>query len=266
MKSIEPKVRILGLLVCALLALGGAAGAAQPGGSVDGARLVGTTPLQGELFHVQGVDLDDRHIWVTSVDLQNHQGFIHEFDRNTGAFVRRVELTDGVRFHPGGFSIQGGSIWVPVAEMRPDSSAVLEELDKRTLAVRRKIPVADHVGCVTVIGHHLIAGNWDSRRFYVLDKKGKQLRLVSNPFATRYQDIKFTGGRLVASGLLTSTDGTIDWISWPSMKLLASRHAGPTDRGKAYTSEGMALKGRDLYLIPEDGPSRLFHFRIEGDL
>jgi hypothetical protein len=32
----------------------------------------------------------------------------------------------------------------------------------------------------------------------------------------------------------------------------------------SYTGEGMALKGRDLYVVPEDGPSRLFHFRLDS--
>jgi hypothetical protein len=30
-------------------------------------------------------------------------------------------------------------------------------------------------------------------------------------------------------------------------------------------AEGMALVGRELYVLPEDGPSRLFHFRLDAD-
>jgi hypothetical protein len=26
----------------------------------------------------------------------------------------------------------------------------------------------------------------------------------------------------------------------------------------------MAIEGRDLYLVPEDGPSRMFHFRLDA--
>lgn len=25
----------------------------------------------------------------------------------------------------------------------------------------------------------------------------------------------------------------------------------------------MAIEGRDLYLVPEDGPGRMFHFKLE---
>jgi hypothetical protein len=27
----------------------------------------------------------------------------------------------------------------------------------------------------------------------------------------------------------------------------------------------MTLQGRELYVLPEDGPSRLFHFRLDAD-
>jgi len=44
------------------------------------------------------------------------------------------------------------------------------------------------------------------------------------------------------------------------LKLMRRLHSGATDRGALYTQEAMALQSRDLYLVPEDGPSRLFHF------
>ena len=261
-----PRKKIRSVLTaCSLLLLGLTAAAAQREISepIQNAQLVDTLPLNGEMFHVQGVDLDSRHIWITSVDLTNHKGYLHEFDRHSGALLRRLELTDGPRYHPGGLSLHGGSIWVAVAEMSPNSSATLEEIDTDSFRIRRKIHVADHLGCVAVSDTMLVAGNWDSRLLYSFDpRSGKQLRVVPNPFATRYQDIKFVGGQLVASGVVTPFSGTIDWIDWPSMKLVRTERTGVTDRARAYTGEGMTLKGRDLFLVPEDGPSRLFHFRL----
>jgi hypothetical protein len=72
--------------------------------------------------------------------------------------------------------------------------------------------------------------------------------------------MKFVNGMLVASGVFNRTSGAIDWLQWPSLKLMRRLHSGATDRGTLYTQEAMALQGRDLYLVPEDGPSRLFHF------
>ena len=238
---------------------------------IENARLLGALALDGELFHVQGLEIKGNAVWITSVDNDNRRGYIHEFDRRSGKLRRRLELTDGARYHPGGISIADGSIWVPVAEMKPDSSAVLVEVDTTTLQVRRKIPVGDHLGCVAVADGKLIAGNWDSKLFYVFDRNGdKPERIVPNPSKTHFQDIKFVDGHLVAGGNVTWLSGTVDWIEWPSMKVKRTLQAGsvgpvrPFGRGGPLTGEGMAIEGRDLFVVPEDGPSRLFHFRLDS--
>lgn len=248
--------------------------AAAPGAvdaPVEHARLLGALQLQGEVFHVQGLAMAPTRIWVTSVDQAGHKAWLHEFERKTGRFMRRLELTDGARYHPGGLSLSGGSLWVPVAEMKADSSAVLVEIDAQTLQVRRRIAVADHIGCVAASGQTLVAGNWDSRLLYVFDlARGVPVRVVPNPSATHYQDIKFVGGQLVGGGNTSWLSGTVDWIDWPTMKLTRSIKAGavgpvrPFGRGGPYTGEGMAIEGRELYVVPEDGPSRVFHFRLDA--
>lgn len=261
-----------GLTVLALLlsCLSVAAAPDRFDGTIEHARLLGSLRLDGELFHVQGLALDGRRIWVTSVDQATRKGYIHEFDRRTGTLRRRLELTDGARYHPGGISISGGSIWVPVAELRPNSSATLVEIDTDSLRIRRRIHVADHLGCVAASGRHLVAGNWDSALLYIFDLDDPaRVRTVPNPSPTHYQDMKFVDGQLVAGGSLSLWSGAVDWIDWPSMKLRRSLRAGaigpvrPLGRGGPYTGEGMAIEGRDLYVVPEDGPSRLFHFRLD---
>ena len=239
-------------------------------GGIEQARLLGTLELQGELFHVQGLELDSRRIWVTSVDQENRKGYIHEFDRFTGKLLRRLELTDGARYHPGGISISGRSIWVPVAELKPKSSAILVEVDADSLRIRRKIHVADHLGCVAASGRTLVAGNWDSELLYIFDlSSNAPVRTVPNPSSTHHQDMKFVDGQLVAGGSLSLWSGAVDWIDWPTMKLKRTLRAGaigpvrPLGRGGPYTGEGMAIEGRELYVVPEDGPSRLFHFRLD---
>jgi hypothetical protein len=259
----------LGLLLLSSLSV--AASPDRFDGAVERARLGDTLKLDGELFHVQGLEVSGAHIWVTSVDEANRKGYLHQFDRATGRFLRRLEVTDGARYHPGGISIAGKSIWVPVAEYRPDSSAVLIEIDADSLAVRRRIAVADHLGCVAASGTTLVAGNWGSRLLYVIDlAAGGPPRAVPNPSSTQYQDMKFVGGQLVAGGSRTLWSGAVEWIDWPSMKLVRSLRSGPVGlvrplgRGGAYTGEGMAVAGRDLYLLPEDGPSRVFRFTLES--
>ena len=257
-------------LVLLLSCLSVAAAPDRFDGAIEHARLVGAVQLEGEMFHVQGLELDGRRIWVTSVDQKNRKGYIHEFDRRTGKLLRRLELTDGAKYHPGGISISGGSIWVPVAELKPKSSSVLVEIDADSLQVRRRIHVADHLGCVAASGRNLVAGNWDSQLLYIFDLADTaRVRVVPNPSPTHYQDMKFVDGQLVGGGSLTLWSGAVDWIDWPSMKLRRTLRAGaigpvrPLGRGGPYTGEGMAIEGRELYVVPEDGPSRLFHFRLD---
>ena len=133
-------------LILVLSSLSVAAAPEHFDGAIEHARLVGSVSLDGEMFHVQGLELDSRRIWITSVDETNHRGYVHEFDRRTGKLRRRLELTDGAKYHPGGISLSGRSLWIPVAELKPNSAATLVELDTDSLWIRRKIHVADHLG------------------------------------------------------------------------------------------------------------------------
>jgi len=239
--------------------------------SVQNTLLVEITPLDGTVYHVQGVDLDKDHIWVTSVDGEAHKAWLHEFNRKTAKLEHQIELTDGARYHAGGFSLYGNSIWIPVAEDKPHSTAVLIELDKHKLTIKRKIFVPDHIGCLAVTENTLVAGNWDSRQLYVFNMKGKQLRVIDTPPNTSYQDIKIDGGFLVGANSPSETVGSVDWYEWPStssstlpqsFQPVRSLRAGITARKRILTGEGMAIKGNDLYLLPEDNPTRLFHFKV----
>ena len=224
--------------------------------------LIRTTDLKADTHHVQGIDFDDRHLWVTSVDKDRHQGYLQEFALATGEHQRTVEVTAGIRFHPGGISADGLHLWLPVAEYRRASSSVIQKRNLRTLELESQFDVADHIGCIAAGPGVLIGANWDSRDFYVWDLTGRLLRKVPNPTLNAYQDIKFVDGRLVASGLLPGRAGAIDWLDYPSLRLVRRVAAGQTSRGVPYTSEGMALRGDRLYLLPEDSPSRIFQFNV----
>lgn len=267
------KITVFGVAALLLLVSGFSVAAAPDpsGNAIENARFVDALRLDGELFHVQGLELQGNRVWITSLDKHGRRAFLHLFDRPSGKFLRRIELTDGARYHPGGISISGHSLWVPVAEMRANSSAVLMEIDTETLQVRRRIAVADHIGCIAARGNTLVAGNWDSKLLYVFDlAREAAVRVVPNPSQTQYQDMKFSGNHLVAGGSTTWLSGTVDWIDWPSLRVRRSLKGGavgpvrPIGRGGPYTGEGMAIDGRELYLLPEDGPSRLFHFRIDS--
>jgi hypothetical protein len=221
--------------------------------------------LHGDTHHVQGIDFDEQHLWLTSVDTTTRKGYLQEFLLATGEPLRTVEVGEGDRLHPGGIAAAGESLWLPVAEYRRNSSSNIQKRSKRTLDLEFQFGVADHIGCIAAVPDGLIGGNWDSRQFYVWDRQGHILRKVANPTENAYQDLKFVDGRLVASGLLPDHSGAIDWLDYPSLRLVRRLSAGKTSRGTTYTNEGMALRGGRLLLLPEDSPSRLFEFALPRD-
>lgn len=255
-------IRAACLAFAAILAGAYAPGAPpSPPESLAGWKLVRTLPLRGRTYHVQGVDTDSRHVWVTSCDRDARKAWLHQFSLASGALERAVEITDGARYHPGGIDTDAHSLWVPVAEYRPNSTAVIERLNKRTLQVEFRFSVPDHIGCVAATPGTLAGGNWDSKQFYVWDRRGKLLRTVANPSYNNYQDMKFVSPFLIASGLFPGrAEGAVDWIEWPGLTLARRLPAGANGQGVPYTREGMSFRGNRLLFVPEDGPSRLFVF------
>ena len=225
-------------------------------------KLVRVLELKAPTQHVQGIDFNDRQLWITSVDKPNHKGWLREFSRDTGELTRQVEIGDGMRFHPGGLSAYGTSLWIPVAEYRPKSSSVVQKRSKRTLELEFHFEVPDHIGCIAVTPEFLIGGNWDSKEFYVWDHRGRLIRKVTNSTDNGYQDMKFDSNQIIASGILADKTGAIDWLDFPSLRLAKRVKAGNNDRGVLYTREGMAIRGNQLMLLPEDGPSRVFVFDL----
>ncbi len=218
--------------------------------------------LQSDTHHVQGIDFEGDRAWISSVDRPSHKGFLQIFSLSTGVLLRETTVDQGERFHPGGLSLDGESLWIPVAEYRAASSSVIQRRRKDTLELEFQFEVPDHIGCVAVTRDVLIGGNWDSKEFYVWDRQGKLIRKIPSTTGNAYQDIKFESGRVVASGLLADRSGAIDWLEYPSMRLVRRVKAGVNDRGVVYTREGMAIHGKELLLLPEDQHSRVFAFRM----
>ena len=225
-------------------------------------KLTRTMELKSVTYHVQGVDFDAQHLWLTSVDRPTSRGFLHKFSMTTGELEGEAGVQNGDRFHPGGISGDGNSLWIPVAEYRRASSAVIQRRSKRTLELEFQFQVADHIGCITVAPDALIGGNWDSKDFYFWDRQGRLIRKAASTTGVAYQDMKFDGGHIVASGNLPDGGGAIDWLEYPSLRLARRIRAGKDDRGVLYTREAMAIHGDRLVLVPEDGPSRVFFFDL----
>jgi len=239
--------------------------------SLDRLPLLRVIELKGNTYHVQGIEAGPDRLWVTSVDKATQSGYLHEFAIPGGDMIRQVKLQDGLRYHPGGIAGTEESLWIPIAEYRAQSTSIIQRRNKRTLAIEKQFAVDDHIGCIAVHDGVLIGGNWDTRELYFWDANGKLLRKEKNPVANAVQDMKVIGGALVGSGLLASRpqgdskadrSGAIDWLNPVTLQPLRRLTAGKTSRGEPFTREGMAIRGDELMLLPEDEPSRLFVFRL----
>lgn len=216
--------------------------------------------LQADLHHVQGIDVEHGVLWVSSVDAAARVGYVSRFELPSGRLLNQVQVQHGQRFHPGGLTLDGDSIWVPVAEYDRDGPTAIERRDKRTLALISSFTVNDHIGCIAAGRDGLVGGNWDSRIFYRWSREGVEDSRSPNPSATRYQDLKMVGDLLLGSGLQTKGQGSIEWLEGKSFGLRRRVMVGQTSRGVTYTQEGMTYRDGLLYLLPEDGRSRLFTF------
>lgn len=256
--SLQSKLTRRALLGAPLLAITRAM--AQTPRALSSLRRFGITELENRTHHVQGIVVHRGMLWVSSVG--DGEGFLHKFELATGKHLTTMPVHDGKRFHVGGIDRDGDSLWVPVAEYRKNSASTMLQVDMRTLAIRGRFEVDDHIGCVAVLEDRLIGGNWDSRQFFSWDRAGKLIEKRENPHAVAYQDLKFRDGQLIASGNVSRDEGAIDWLDPATLALRRRIHCGKTDRGVRYTNEGMDVADRKLYLLPEDGPSRLFVFQL----
>jgi hypothetical protein len=255
---------ILVVLFLALFDIQGIAQQAPLSGQsrLEALDLVDAVALAGDTHHVQGIEVSGSQVWVTSVDRSQKRGFLFLYGLPAKEPLLTTEVQQESQYHPGGLSADGDSLWIPVAEYVRNSTTTIQKRNKQTLQLEFEFEVADHIGALAVTPEGLLGANWDAQDFYVWDRQGRLLRKFANPTSVAIQDMKFIDGRLVVGGLLPDRSGVVDWMEWPSLRLIRRISTGRTDRGVTYTNEGMAIHDGKLWLLPEDAPSRLFIFRL----
>lgn len=208
-------------------------------------------PISHTHDHVQGLEVDPDWFWISAVDRRTKTGWIWRVDRRTLRTVAERNVTAGALYHPGGLQIAGGSLWLPIAEYRPRSSARILELDPLSLAERRRFAVDDHIGAVATDGKTFLLGaNWDARRFYRWTLDGKLVETRDNPEPLAIQDMKWVDGALWAGGLV-GEECRLYRLD-PASFRAARRIELPA--GVCYTHEGMAVFDGRFYFLPEDEP------------
>jgi hypothetical protein len=134
-------------------------------------------------------------------------GHLYKID-GAGNLFGDLPLGEGTIYHPGGIDYDGTSIWVPVAEYRPDSRSIIYRVDPKTMKAIEVLRFADHIGAIVhnTDDDTLHGVSWGSRRFYrwTLGRDAtvtngttppERLRTFNTSHYLDYQDCKYAGAR-----------------------------------------------------------------------
>lgn len=176
----------------------------------------GALRLDFDTHHPQGMEVVGDRIYLSSVEIIERPvqypepidgydrspgrgvGHLFVLDRD-GTLLEDVVLGRGDMYHPGGLDVDDeGNIWVPVAEYRPDSEAIVYRVDADTLEPTEVFTVEDHLGGVVrdQVTGRLVGQSWGSRRFYEWTTTGKQRgRWLNDSHFVDYQDCEYVASR-----------------------------------------------------------------------
>src|SRR5437879_3549093 len=122
--------------------------------------LVQRVPLRFPTYHPQGFALVGDLIYLTSVEVLEapvkYPVPVDGYDRTPGKGIghlfvldrqgnlkKDIRLGEGTAYHPGGPDFDGKDVWVPVAEYRPNSRAIVYTVDPKTYRVTERFRVQD---------------------------------------------------------------------------------------------------------------------------
>ena len=271
-------------------------------------KQVATIPVNFNTQHPQGMVKIGDTFYVTSVEIKTPTKRFPQlqdgFDRDTGegaghlfkfdakgTLITDLALGEGSIYHPGGIDYDGKYIWVPVAEYRPNSRAIVYRVDPTTMKAEEVFRYGDHVGGIVhnTDDNTLHGVTWGSRRFYrwALDAQGKvtnanvppaELRKLNREHYIDYQDCKYVGRReMLCSGLNFYTpkkDGPRYALGGLEIVDLAQNQAIYQVPFEQWTESGLPMTynpmwiepttgGLRAYFMPEDEKSTVYVYEVD---
>lgn len=256
-------------------------------------RKIGQVKLDFRTYHPQGMTIVGDRFYLSSVEVLDRaggQGVGHLFEVDfSGRLRRQIRLGTAPVYHPGGIDFDGRSLWVPVAEYRPDSRSVVYRVDPVTLDAVPVFTFEDHLGALVYDrqNRQLIGVSWGSRRFYrwqlVPDEEAPHdaaapVCTLNSSHYVDYQDGQSLEGTSWAlfGGVsrLNAADGSgyaLGGLELVDLRELRAIHQVPvplwTAGGQSILQNPFAARiepeGLRLYFLPEDDDSWLYRYAIE---
>lgn len=254
-------------------------------------RLLDSIDLSFDTYHPQGMTIVDDKIYMTSVHAIDRAkgvgiGYLFELDM-TGNLLRSIELGEGAIYHPGGIDFDGDSIWVSVAEYRPDSSSIVYKVNPKAMESEEVFRFDDHLGGIVSMpeSRELIGVSWGSRKLYRwrLNKSGKPTNITDPVVRSNgshfidYQDGQWVRGTnyVLFGGLAgykgsSETSLSLGGLSLVNVNTLQAEFEVPVS---LYSKRGRVMnqnpfyaqatkKGLTLYFIPDDNRSVLYTYSV----
>jgi len=245
-------------------------------------------PLRFPTYHPQGFALVGDKIFMSTVEIieppVRYPQPVDGYDRTPGkgvghvlvidrqgTLIKDLTLGEDTIYHPGGIDFDGESVWVPVAEYRPNSKAIVYQIDPVTYLASERFRVVDHVGgVVRDRGTGSIHGvSWGSRTLYSWTPAGRQLsRQANNDHVIDYQDCDYAGWRKqICSGItgLPRPDGGSYELGGIVLRDLRDNrilHQVPFPR---FSSAGHVITRNPVALEAADGKLRLLAAPDDGE-
>jgi hypothetical protein len=272
-------------------------------------RLVSSTPVNFNAHHPQGMVKIGDALFVSSVEVRTPtrrfarpeggydrtagEGVGHLFKLDLkGKLLADLKLGEGTIYHPGGIDWDGHSIWVPVAEYRPNSRSIVYRVNPATMKATEAFRYSDHIGAIVhdTDDRALHGVSWGSRYFYrwPLDRRGRatnaatppaRLRRPNHSFYVDYQDCHYLGRHEVLCGGLggyrMSKDGPefrLGGLELIDLRAGRAKHQTPielwTESGLPMTHNPFWVEttpgGLRAYFMPEDGRSTLYIYETDA--
>jgi hypothetical protein len=201
-------------------------------------QVIASVPIKFPTYHPQGMAKIGDRLYVSSVEVTVPAKRLPQpaggSDRDTGAgvghlfkidmagnLIADLRIGEGAIYHPGGIDYDGTSLWVPVAEYRPNSRSIVYRVDPRTMKATEMFRVGDHIGAIVhnTDDRTLHGVSWGSRRFYRwtlgkdgtvtnADRRPESLRTLNPSHYLDYQDCKYLGQhRMLCTGVTELRQG-----------------------------------------------------------
>ena len=271
-------------------------------------RQVAAIPIKFNTHHPQGMIKIGDTFYVSSVEIKTPTkrfaqlqdgydrdtgegaGHVFKFDKD-GNLLADLAIGEGSAYHPGGMDYDGKWIWVPTAEYRPNSRAIIYRIDPATMKANEVFRYGDHIGGLVrnTRNNSLHGLSWGSRRFYTwaldandrptnADTPPERLRVANPSGYIDYQDCKYLGGQeALCSGLnmyQMKKDGPRFALGGFEIVDLAANRAVFQMPVELWTESGLPMtynpfwieptaNGLRAYFLPEDEKSTLYVYEAD---